>query len=96
MMTSLPDGPGSSPPAVLAAGRTAGSAGPQGRPKRRPAGGWPLGRLIGLAIGVMAAFSVAAIVVGSLALGGHALVIGDQEGLIRSERVTPDAGFLIE
>jgi signal transduction histidine kinase len=69
MVTSLPDGPDRSGLPTLPAGTTVViPPGPHGRPKRRPVAGWPLGRLISVAIGVMALFSVAAIVVGSLAL----------------------------
>jgi signal transduction histidine kinase len=60
MVTSLPDVPDDT-----GAGGPAGA----GRPtRRRPASGWPLGRVISVAIGILGLFSVAAIVVGSLAL----------------------------
>jgi signal transduction histidine kinase len=73
-MTSLPDvpdgpaAPGLAAPGPAVAGAPDGGTGPRGRPSRRPARGWPLRRTISVAIGVLAAFSVAAIVTGSLAL----------------------------
>ena len=68
-MTSLPEVPDSpAAPGPAAAGAPDSGAGPPGRPRRRAARGWPLGRTISVAIGVLAAFSLAAIVTGSLAL----------------------------
>jgi signal transduction histidine kinase len=67
-MTSLPEIPeGTDAPGLVAARPADGLPGPRG-PRRRPVRGWPLGRTISVAIGVLAAFAVAAIVTGSLAL----------------------------
>jgi signal transduction histidine kinase len=51
------------------AGETAGAQGAGGR-ARPLAGGWPAGRLVAVGIAVMSLFSVAAIVLGALAVAG--------------------------
>jgi signal transduction histidine kinase len=67
--TEQPARPGAAPPAGPGLSPS-GPAGTRIRARRSAAGGWPLSTMTAVAIAVMVLFSLAAIIVGSLALAG--------------------------